>query len=194
MAEDFAELLSSLRAPLYENRLDAIQQLVETGASGVDRLIQVLTAPADEADRHDYIRGHVAEILGDIGDNRAFEVLVECTESDSEFLRQKSIAALGKLGDVRSIGLLIAHLRNHWDAETREEAAWALANFPELWVIRTLIRALSDPAQIVRDAAYAALIQLEPPAKGELLKAAETDDLSARQQLLAVLESMNREP
>jgi HEAT repeat protein len=188
----FSDLLNSLGASMYENRLEAIQSLIEIGRDGVDRLLHVLSRPPRDGDPHDLIRGHVAEILGEIGDNRAFDLLVASTESQSEFLRHKSIAALGRLRDSRAIGLLVAHVRNHWDAETREEAAWALARFPEPWVIRVLVRAFSDSAEIVQDATVHTLIQMGQTARNELLSLAKTHQPPTLELITELLSALDK--
>lgn len=192
MDDRLSELIASLKKVYeYDERMQAVEELIGMGTDIVDHLLPILQTSVDD-DPSDYTRGHIAEVLGCIGDSRVFEPLVEATETSSEFLREKAISALGSLKDSRAIGILIVYLRNHWHPDTREEAAWALANYPTSWVIRTLIRSFSDPSQIVRDAATSSLVQIGKSARDEVLKATTSDNPEIRSQAIETLAELDK--
>jgi HEAT repeat protein len=90
------------------------------------------------------------------------------------------------------VGLLVAHLHHHWHPDTREEAAWALAKYPQDWVIRVPVRAFSDPAEVVRDAATYALLQIGSSARDEVLKATTHPDSLIRHQAMETLTELDK--
>ncbi len=193
MSKDIAELLQALKKPLEDEWYDAVEKLTAMGKQNLDVYLQILLSPPLDDDPQDLIRGYIAEILGEIGDKRAFESLIEAAEPQSEFLQEKAIGALGKLGDKRAIGFLVAYLRNHWNPDLREEAAWALANYSNGWVIRVLVRSFSDQSQIVRDAATFALIQIGEATRDEVLKASNSPNHVVREQALETLAELDKE-
>jgi len=192
VSKDVEDLLQALKKPLADEWYNAIEKLTAMGTQNVDVYLRILQSPAPDEDPQDLIRGYIAGILGEIGDQRAFEPLIEAVEPQNEFLQEKAIGALGKLGDKRAIGFLVAHLRNHWNPDSREEAAWALGNYPDGWVIRVLVRTFSDQSQIVRDAATFALIQIGKAARDEVLKASSSPNQVVREQALETLAEIDK--
>lgn len=192
MMDDIEEQLQALKSPTEDAWYVAMSKLTAKGSQNIGIYLQILQSPPSTEDPEDLIRGYIAEILGEIGDQRAFEPLIEAAGPQSEFLQEKSIGALGKLGDRRAIGFLVAHLSNHWNPDLREEAAWALANFPDDWVIRVLVRVFSDKSQIVRDAATFALIKIGETARNEILKASNSVDQVVREQALETLAELDK--
>ena len=69
-------------------------------------------------------------ILGELGDKRAFELLVTAMQKYNKHIRTEAARALGELGDRRAIELLVKKLGD-WDSEVREAAAQALAKLGE---------------------------------------------------------------
>ncbi len=190
--ENLDNLIQGLRGnSLDEHHNDVMDMLIVMGESIVDELIELLKYPQDN-DPNEYVRGRIIKVLGEIGDVKAFESLVEASESQVEFLREKAIYALGQLDDNRAIGLLIAHLRNHWDRDTREEAAWALANYPEQWVIHFLIRAFTDSHYVVRDAAVSSLMKIGTPAIDALQEGLKNDNDLIRQYSQEALDEIDK--
>lgn len=194
MKPKFDELIKSLKSQSFDDRLMAMNALIAMGEGIVEELISILSQPRVVDDRSDYVRGHTAEILGQLGKGnpKTFDILIEATESENEILREKAIGALGKLGDRRAIGLLVAQLRNHWDADTREESAWALAKYPEQWVIRVLIRAFSDEHEIVRNASVYALSQIGEVAREQLVDALKNECPLIRQHASETLDEIKK--
>lgn len=193
MSDNFKELLQALKNPSSDEWYEAIDTLTVMMTEKLDDYLRILETPPPDDDPEDQIRGFLAEIVGESRDPRAFEVLIEAAGPESDFLQERAVRALGKLGDKRAIGLLVAHLRNHWNPDVREEAAWALANYPEPWVIRVLVRTFIDSSHIVRDAVTSSLVQIGEAARGEVLAASKSGDPITRRHALETLAELDKE-
>ena len=119
----------------------------------------------------------VAEVLGNIGDVRAVEPLIDALGDESmmedrgggEDARGAIAKALGKIGDTRAVEPLILNLGgedvfdstdNSYDYHFRIYAAEALGVIGDIQAIEPLIKALEDEHSDVRDAAKEALKKL----------------------------------
>jgi len=86
-------------------------------------------------------------------------------------IRQAAAEALGKLGDTRAVGSLIAALQDE-DIEVHHAAAWALGEIRDARAVDPLIAALQDEDVEVRRAAAWALGEIRDARAAEPLMAA----------------------
>lgn len=101
-------------------------------------------------------RADAAEVLGDIGDKRAVEPLIDALR-DADYTVQWSAAeALGKIGDKRAVEPLITTLKTG-DEYLRKRAAEALGDIGDKRAVEPLINALKDEDESVRSSAAEAL-------------------------------------
>ncbi|BDA66881.1 hypothetical protein CAL7716_010470 [Calothrix sp. PCC 7716] len=87
--------------------------------------------------------GHAlaAKKLGELGDKRAIETLLQALNDNSSEVRVNAIDALAKLGDLRVVDRIIQCLQDS-DFFVRVAAARALAQFKDIKAIEPLIEAL----------------------------------------------------
>lgn len=85
----------------------------------------------------------VVAALGELGEPRAYDLLVKALEHSNELVRLAAIGSLGELGNPQALELL-APLAQHPDWQVRHRVAQALANFgaPALPILQQL---QSDP-------------------------------------------------
>jgi len=85
----------------------------------------------------------VVAALGELGEPRAYDLLVKALEHSNELVRLAAIGSLGELGNPQALELL-APLAQHPDWQVRHRVAQALANFgaPALPLLQQL---QSDP-------------------------------------------------
>lgn len=72
------------------------------------------------------VRGVAAETLGEIGDARAVEPLIEAVKDKDEYVRWAAIETLGEIGDARAVESLIEALKDK-DEDVRRVAREALS-------------------------------------------------------------------
>lgn len=94
----------------------------------------------------------IVAALGELGDERGFELLEHALREDNDLIHAIAVGALGELGDRRAIPLLVKHSTNP-DWQIRYRAAQALGKFdgPE---VKTALGHLSQDsvAQIAEEA------------------------------------------
>ncbi len=85
----------------------------------------------------------VVAALGELGEPRAYDLLVKALEHSNELVKLAAIGSLGELGNPQALELL-APLAQHPDWQVRHRVAQALANFgaPALPILQQL---QSDP-------------------------------------------------
>jgi HEAT repeat protein len=101
----------------------------------------------------------VTNALGELGDPRAVEPLIQLLKEGLFDERQQAARALAKIGDVRAVEPLIQALKQPWPT-TRSEAAKALEKFADVRAVEPLIETLKDEYEEVRNAAAKALGKL----------------------------------
>jgi len=147
----------NVRKLLEGGRFDQIKELASKDEKVVNELIKALR------DSNSLVCDWAARALGEIGDARAVEPLIEALRrdrgdwQDSEwFLRLEAAEALGKIGNARGIEFFIAALRdsNHF---VRRGAAEALGEIGDARAIEPLTAALRDSDWFVRQGAAEAL-------------------------------------
>jgi len=124
------------------------------------------------------------EALGNVGDKRAMNPLMEALESEDISFRRPAAKALEALSqtvpDERLIDLMIKHLqqKNEPDPEVRRSSAIILGRMKAEKAIPALIGALKDPIPGVRFKAGLALSEIGSPAVDELKQRLEHGDKS----------------
>jgi HEAT repeat protein len=139
-------------------RLEASRNLVQFGGSTVEPLIKRATGGSDSLL---YI---AAQILGQIGDQRAAPFLKELIHAPNRYVREQAVRALGQLDDPRLIPTLEQVLTIDPVTDVRGAAAWSMGNLRDTTAVAPLIQALTDTAALVRQHALAAVQYLWTPA------------------------------
>ncbi len=101
------------------------------------------------------IRGRASTALGNIRSEKALDSLAICTRSENEYLSEKAIAAIGKIGGVRSINILKDLLYDK-DFSKSSQAATALKDCGPASV-ELLAKAITDKRTDVAKASVQAL-------------------------------------
>jgi len=101
-------------------------------------------------------RADAAEVLGEIGDKRAVEPLIDALKDADCMVQWNAAEGLGKIGDKRAIEPLIITLKAENDI-LRERAAEALGEIGDARAVEPLIGALNDEDEGVRSSAAEAL-------------------------------------
>jgi HEAT repeat protein len=141
--------------------------LVEIGSAVTLRVTDVLR------DSDFGARWHAAEVLGEIGDTRAVEPLIELLGDSNDTVQRSAIESLGKLKDTRAL-VRIAKLyslqeKTDLDFLLKPTIIRALGNFgPE--AVDELIRMLKSDDITILAFAQRSLRQIGPPASGALLE------------------------
>ncbi len=94
------------------------------------------------------VREEAARALGDLGDRRAVNPLIELLGDDNRYVRREAAKSLGKIGDEHAIPALINALKDE-DRYGREGAAEGLGGMGEK-AFSSLIRAIKDEDWHVR--------------------------------------------
>lgn len=127
-------------------RLEAMRALVRHGSSAVDLLIQGLDDEDSET------RPTKALALGQIGDPRAFEPLVELLTGDNALFRLAAVEALKSLAHPETVGRLCDLLTGE-DAAIREKAIQITGYFGAKGCEDKIFDCCADPDERVRRAA-----------------------------------------
>ena len=146
----------------------------------------VIPAVADEVDDlildlkygTEVVRNDAARILGEIGDQRAVDPLIDALEDENEIwiIRELAAMALGEIGDPKAIDPLIDAL-NDENPYVRGTAAEALGEIGDPKAIDPLIDALNDEQHFVRSGAAEALGEIsDQRAVDPLIEALKDDD------------------
>jgi len=139
-------------------RSGAVEVLGEIGEPAIDPLIETLKSK-------EYgwgYRSNAAKALGEIGDLRAFDPLIDALQDEYSGVRKEAATALGKIGDPRAVEPLIESLGDK-DLGVRESAAQALGKIGDPRAVDPLIDALQDEYSGVRKEAIAALGEIGDP-------------------------------
>ncbi len=102
------------------------------------------------------VRFSILAALGELGDNRAFDLLAEALGSGTELEQTAAIGALGELGDARAVELLTPFATNpDWQIRYRIVQALSVFDAPE---VRTTLETLTtDEVEQVAEQAKATL-------------------------------------
>jgi HEAT repeat protein len=105
-------------------------------------------------------REQIARVLGQMGNARAVDALLDLVGDESAGVREWAAWALGRLGDARAVDPLLGLLGDGY-ARVRKQAAWALGSLGDARALDALLELLGDKAPEVREQAARALSQLE---------------------------------
>jgi len=165
----FIVALSDADWRLRKCAADALGKLKDTQA--VEPLSEVLLKDGD-AD----VRASAAWALGEIGDAKAIETLIKALNDDDRGVREKAVAALGKMGKDAFEPLVQALSAKK--ARVRKGAALALGNLRMKDAIEPLTKALHDKNFEVRWCVAQALANIG--AFESLLEASKEEDEEVR--------------
>jgi hypothetical protein len=108
------------------------------------------------------IRGDAARALGEIGDTRAVEPLIQALRDTDNYVRREAADALGWIQDVRAVDPLIQSLKDE-DEFVRGLAAFSLGIIKDARTTDSLMQLLRDENRDVRETAAWALGELVEP-------------------------------
>jgi HEAT repeat protein len=135
------ELITALDDANFEVRRQAVRALVRIHRPAVPALIEALPHASPQMARG------IIHALGDIGDRRALEALLEQPHADH---RAETMLALGKLRDPQATDALIAGLTDE-DWQVRMNAAMALGPLGAQKAEQPLRQTLEDEVTVVRE-------------------------------------------
>jgi HEAT repeat protein len=160
-------LIGALDHADFDVYWEASRTLEEIGKPAAERLSRMLRDPKAPP----RTRGKAAELLGDIGDPEAGELLLAVLGDPATEVREGAAEALGDLRLCRSVEALIRLLSDEaWQVQWK--AAIALGEIGDSRAIEPLVGLLDNPDKYLRKRAAAAL--------GEIGDVAALNDLKAR--------------
>jgi len=132
------------------------------------------------------VREEAARALGELGDRRAVNPLIELLGDDNRYVRREAAKSLGKIGDEHAIPALINALKDE-DRYGREGAAEGLGGMGEK-AFSSLIRAIKDDDWHVRmGAAIAFRIIGDKDALKVLIPAMKDENRFVRREVIKSL-------
>jgi len=131
-----------------------------TSLRDVERLIEELNDPL--VSQHSFLRRRVISTLGDLGDARAIEPLVELLSHDDPKSRSLAAYSLAAIGDRAALPALVRALEDS-HRPVREWAAVGLGRMGEPQALEPLVEALRDERWSVRRSATIALAKIGDP-------------------------------
>jgi len=125
--------LNDLSSDNYDDAADAMEGLVTRGGKVVAPLCESLANPRDAR-----LRWRAAEVLGEIGDRRALEPLIQAIKDQDPDVRAAAARALGEIRDPKAIEPLIAALGDE-EPPVQIAAVLALGEFDDTSSVTPLI-------------------------------------------------------
>ena len=127
------------------------------------------------------VRYNAARVLGEMGDLRAVETLIDVLKNDKNgSVRLYAARALGELGDSTATIPLIESLREDRNVDVRVRAARALGRLGGEIVVEPLVEALSDENSQVCITATDALIEIGEVATDALIISLKHEKVNVR--------------
>lgn len=151
---EFEKLLEELGSNNSKYWTKARYELVQNGREVTEYLIKAL--------KHEepIVRGRVARILGEIGDNKAVHSLIKLVKSETDnYVLSSSIKALAMLGDKNAVNTLIEKL-DALEGKVRKEAAQALGDLKDTGAMEPIKKYYNESSEEERIWATYALIKL----------------------------------
>lgn len=184
--QEIHRLIEQLKHGNAMARLAAREALETRGDAALGALITLL----HEGESRD--RVNAATILGQIGDHRVVEPLLQTLDSDNFLVRQNAVQALGEIGDRRALPALVRALKDE-SAYVRTWAAKSLANFRDPQTIEPLLLALlEEESGSTRCELIRALGHFNHPILGDVLATLRDDpDRHVREAIQHVLDKLN---
>ena len=140
-------------------------------------------------DENAAVRLAAIESLGQQGDPRAIDALVQTLRNDTDArVREAAAEALGNIDNPRAVAGLIAALGSEKVAAVRAKVAWALGEIDDPRAVEALGAAVRDPEVEVRRQVVWALGELESPsAVPMLIPALRDSDVETRKHAAEAL-------
>jgi len=156
-------------------------------ARGRDTAVPALLSVVN--DENVAVRLAAIEALGQQGDPRAIDALVQALRNDTDVrVREAAAEALGNIDSPRAVPGLIAALGSEKVAAVRAKIAWALGEIDDPRAVDALAGAVRDPEVQVRREAVWALGELETPAAvPTLIPALRDSDVETRKRAAEAL-------
>ena len=127
------------------------------------------------------VRYNAARILGEMGDSKAVEPLIDVLKNDKNgSVRLYAARALGELGDCKATTHLIESLREDRNVDVRVRAARALGRLGGAIVVEPLVEALNDENPQVCITATDALIEIGDVATDALIASLDHEKVNVR--------------
>ena len=155
--DDVESAITDLSNPKSRIRLRAAYALVRHDSSAVEPLIQCASTGSDSLQ---YIS---AQLLGEIGDPRARQVLKVLAGDANEHVRRAAVVALGSMADRETVEYLTVTLSQDTLPDLRAAAAQSLGESGDTLAVPALVHALADTVASVRKQAVVALHRLWTP-------------------------------
>ncbi|BBD61876.1 peptidase C14 caspase catalytic subunit p20 [Nostoc sp. HK-01] len=152
LLEILAQLLQDSESRIQTNTLSAIAKIANPLM--VDLLIVTL------ASKNDWLRKSAMYYLGQRGETRAIQPLINILPDVNADLRLEAVHALAKMNGDQVVNALIEMLKDE-DFRVRGEAALALGNLANLRAVEPLNKCLEDESSIVRKIVQQALNKFE---------------------------------
>ena len=169
---------------------NACRRVAALGAGVVEQLIPLCAASKK---RPLNLRTNAIRALGQIGDARAVEPLVELLQDAEKLIRIEAATALGQLHDLRAVKPLIVVLGT--DYALSSAAAKSLGQLGDSRAVEPLIHMLDDCYECGREAAAEALGRLrDERAVPHLLKALNNEDMATRRIAAQALGQIGWQP
>lgn len=132
-------LIAELKDENFRICNNAIHDLVKIGSPAIEPLTGVLIG-----NDKSIVRSHAAEALGQIGDARAVETLIDALKNGDWIVSSHAAEALGKIRDTRAVEPLIASLKWNYGSHYQPSAAEALGEIGDKRAVEPLLDVLSD--------------------------------------------------
>ena len=140
------------------------------------------------ADQESSVRAAVVQALGDWGDGRAVEPLLEFVRDEDHEVRRQAAEALGYFKDERALEPLLNAFFTDDDERVRAFAAQSLGNFEDNRAVNALILGLQDgQAHVRKDAAEMLCWLTDERAIDALLLALQDQDREVREWAIEAL-------
>ena len=147
--QDLAVSLTMLRDRLHNDPEPDVQAAAADAIGGLK-----LTEAFDDLEKMYHqtsewlIQFSIVAALGELGEPRGFELLVEALQSDNNLLQTAAVGALGELGDDRAVPLLIPFADNE-DWQLRYRLVQALGRLGGAEAVATLQELVKDDVEQV---------------------------------------------
>lgn len=148
-------LITALADEESEVQLAAAEFLAQRGDKhALSVLMHLAKLPSE------WLRGRAIHALAQLADEQAFDTLYAALNDPAEWVRHHAALGLGMLKAQRACADLMYMLLYDSSPQVRRAAAIALGEIGEFVAIETLVSALADPNDHVREAVDAALLKL----------------------------------
>jgi HEAT repeat protein len=151
------------------------------------RAVEAITESLKDTELNQYARGSAAMAIAKLKPERAVEALAGTLTDENQFVRWKSVQALGTLGDKQGANALIRALKEDEDQYVRAAAVKSLQQIQVENAGGALIDALNDNSWLVRLNARQALAAMGEPVFDSLIEALKDSNHRIRWQAAWIL-------